>query len=222
MIASDMKYEARSMKQVTRLGIVDPHDLSRNGILMLLTRANIAVEVEAIFADLAGVLAYLTDHQIQILLLNDDLPHTADIGGVLRQLTDQFPGLAVLVLSAKYVQHVISNGAQGFVYKEDRLQEALPLGIETVRSGYIYISPKASALPYNRSIQRPPEHFNHTDVEVLRMLAYGHTVQEIAAKLALAQRSIYRIRTKLRTLLEVRTNEQIVDAARKRGLLDTK
>ena len=226
MAIVDSRTENGVKLQATRLVIVDPHDLSRSGLQMLLARPTLQIDVEAVFADLSNCVEYLEHNRVHILLLDDDLPRTMDLAQVLMQLLDQFLGLAVVVLSdklsARHVRAALDNGAMGYIYKYDRLQEALPLGIETVRSGHIYVSPKASALPYSRTLQQTLEDLNSTDIDVLRLISCGQTVQEIAAEMQLADRTIYRIRTKLRTALDVRTNEQIIDAARDRGLLDTR
>lgn len=220
MVSNAVKRDRWQQPPPTRLVIVDASDLSRNGILMLLTRAN--RPPERVFADLPTCLAYLEVHRVDILLLDDALPPLTEIEHVLDQLKERFPAMLVIVLSETLsphrVQRVITSGAKGFIYKQDRLETTLLDGIDTVRSGYIYISPKASVLPYNR-LSIKPYQLNGTDMTVLRLMATGYTVGEIAKHLAVVDRTIYRIRNKLREALDVRTNEQIIAAAREQGLI---
>jgi DNA-binding NarL/FixJ family response regulator len=57
------------------------------------------------------------------------------------------------------------------------------------------------------------------DFDVLFLLARELNVQEIASKLKIAEKTVYRIREKLKNVLNVRNNEMIVDAARRKGYL---
>jgi DNA-binding NarL/FixJ family response regulator len=58
------------------------------------------------------------------------------------------------------------------------------------------------------------DQFNPTDLEVLNLIASGLAVKEIASRLALTQRSVYRILTKLRSALGVHSAVHLLDAAR--------
>jgi DNA-binding NarL/FixJ family response regulator len=57
---------------------------------------------------------------------------------------------------------------------------------------------------------------------VLRLLEHELSVKEICERMDLSDKTIYRVRRKLKCVLGVRNNESIVDAARKKGLLDHK
>ena len=91
---------------------------------------------------------------------------------------------------------------------------------ETVNAGHFYASPRASGLLFTGRADVNTTELNQTDIEILRLIDWGFTPKEIAAKLEITSRTVYRSRSKLRTLLGVSTNEQIVSAARQKGLLD--
>lgn len=192
---------------------------------MLIARAEVSLTIAGAFKDLQSCLLFLRDNRVDVLLLDDDLPRSLDIGPLINRLLSQFPHMAITILSrrliATYIKKLLDYGATGFIYKEDRLQETLTTAIETVWNGDIYLSPKASALPYMEKTSAPTiTSLNPHDVEVLKLLADGHTAQEIADHLDVSTRTVYRIRRKLRMVLDVRTNEQIVAAAREKGLLN--
>jgi DNA-binding NarL/FixJ family response regulator len=63
------------------------------------------------------------------------------------------------------------------------------------------------------------DEFNQTDMAVLQLMDMGYKCSEIAHRLNIVTRSVYRIRRKLCVNLDVRTPEQIVAEARRRGLL---
>lgn len=56
-------------------------------------------------------------------------------------------------------------------------------------------------------------------MDVLFLLVRELNVKEIAAKLDITEKTVYRIREKLKNVLNVRNNEMIVDAARRKGYL---
>lgn len=141
---------------------------------------------------------------------------------VVSRLYNHHPLIKIVILSdylnEYYIQRLIDYGAVGFIYKDDHLTETLVSGILTIAAGHIYLSPQASGLPYRRIND---EILNQTDIAVLQLLASGMTVQEIASRLGVVPRTVYRIRSKLRDYLHVRTNEQIVEAARQRDLISS-
>ena len=206
----------------TRLFIIDSHDLSRNGLEMLVTRAQAPITLVGAYRTLDECRLQLQQNRPHVLLLDDTLPTSQDIFEVITRLCDQYPGLGIIVLStrlqARYLQRLIQHGALGFIYKDDPLESALVNGIELVRSGDPYISPRASGLLFADQALLNAR-LNPTDLEVLRLMARGFTLKEIGVQTRLVPRSIYRIRGKLRQVLGVRTNDQIVAAAREQGLL---
>jgi DNA-binding NarL/FixJ family response regulator len=209
----------RSMK----VGIVAANDLVRSGVESIINSTTQPTQIVGSFQSLAECENFLTrQHQhIPILLLDDALPGTRKPMEVIARLCDHYPFMKIVILSnylsEYYVQHLIDNGAAGFIYKNDQLVETLIPGIRTIAAGHVYLSPQASGLPYRRMND---DLLNPTDDAVLQLLATGLTVQEIAARLGVVPTTVYRIRGKLRDYLKVRTNEQIVEAAKQRGLID--
>jgi len=204
-----------------KLVIVTTNDLIRSGIQMLIQAAP-AIEIERTFSTVQACEQYLRDNRPHVLLLDDALPGYLSPHHVLKSLRETRPTLNVLILSdylsEYYVQRLMGQGASGFIYKDDHLEDTLVAGIKTVAQGHIFLSPQVSALPYGRI---DTSGLNRTDLEVLQLLARGYTVQEISALVGIVDRSVYRIRGKLRRYLNVRTNEQLVEAAQRRGLLKT-
>lgn len=206
----------RSMK----VGIVAPNDLVRSGIESIINTANQHIQILGSFQTLADCEIALNQQSIPILLLDDALPRNIHPMEVVSRLCNHHPMTKIVILSnylnEYYVQRLIDCGVVGFIYKDDHLAETLVSGIRTIAGGHIYLSPQASGLPYRRIND---EALNQTDIAILQLLATGRTVQEIASRLGVVPRTVYRVRRKLRDYLNVRTNEQIVDAAKQRGLM---
>lgn len=66
---------------------------------------------------------------------------------------------------------------------------------------------------------KPPTLIDKRFLDVLRFMADGYTTGEIARQTGIGVKTVYRIQTGLRETLEARTNGQLVDATRKKGLL---
>lgn len=208
------------MSSVTvKLIILTSSDLVRSGIQMLIQTTS-SIEVVHASTTVTDCERYLMEHRVDVLLFDDAVPVHLSPHRVLKSLRSLSPGLRILILSdylsEHYVQRLIDEGAAGFIYKEDQLEYMLVAGIRTVMQGQIFLSPQVSSLPYGNV---PGFALNRTDMEVLELIARGYTVQEIGAWVGIVDRSVYRIRGKLRRYLNVRTNEQLVEAARRRGLL---
>lgn len=186
---------------------------------MLIQEAS-SIELVRAFSSMSLCEQYLDQHPVQVLLIDDALSGLVMPVQTVATLRERYPLLKIMVLSdclsEYYVQRLVNQGADGFIYKEDHLEDNLVTGIRMVASGHIYLSPRASALPYDRAADG---HLNKTDMAVLDLIARGYTVQEISVRVGIVDRSVYRIRSKLRRYLGVRTNEQLVDAAVRRGLL---
>ncbi|MBZ0275482.1 MAG: response regulator transcription factor [Anaerolineae bacterium] len=210
--------------QPIRIVVVDKQDLSRHGVQTLLTKSDYPIQVVGAFADLASTEAYLQTNRVHILLLDDTLPSAPELDQLMERLQTRHPGLNIIILAnrlnPRYVRRVFDYGARGFIYKHDRMEDILVQGIKAVWDGNTYLSPRAMTLFCSNWSGTDPNRLNQSDLAVLQLMVDGYNPQEIALQLDLSVRSIYRIYGRLRMLLSVRTNEQIVDTARKRGLLD--
>jgi DNA-binding NarL/FixJ family response regulator len=112
---------------------------------------------------------------------------------------------------------IVYAGAMGVVCKHEPVQDILRTAIHQVHLGQIYFSTHAMKI----ASQTPEAQFALSPrlQEVLMLMAQGVHVQEIAQMLDVTPRAIYSARNRLREILEVATNEQIIAAAIRRDLL---
>ncbi len=204
--------------------IIAQNDLSRNGLMTLVNQAGSNIQVVGSYRNAEeGVLA-LIRLDAHVLLIDDTLPAAQDITAVLQRLHRGLPHLSIIVISgrlhARYLQRLFGAGAAGFIYREDRLEESLRAGIETVHDGHPYTSPRASGLLINTHPLEVTVRLNQSDMEVLCLIAQGLKPNDIAKALKLSVHSVYRIRRKLGDVVGAPTHEHLVAAAREKGLLD--
>ncbi len=207
--------------QPIRVVIVEANEVRRHGLKALLQHTSMPIEVVQELASVDGLESWLQSHTIDVILISDELPRVLDVPHLVRKLSALTSKSKVIVLSQRlhldYIQRLIDAGVRGFVVREDRLIDKLQNALVTVMNGELYLSPRASALPFINDSGRPT--LNNRDMQVLRLMAQDIPVQEIAADLAVTKRAVYRSRERLRHALGVRTSEQIVGAAMQAGLL---
>ncbi|MBK8030482.1 MAG: response regulator transcription factor [Chloroflexi bacterium] len=212
------------MRRSIGVVIVAAHDLTRSGLTALLRRAESWTHVAGVYRSLEEAEATFHRHESAVLLLEDALPTSETIFPVLHRLQRDYPQLLTIVLSSKlaarYLQHLFESGAVGFIYREDRLEEALLLGIGTVVMGSLYTSPQASGILVWSRLNRGDAELNAIDLEVLRLISQGLSIKQVAATMDYHQRSVYRIRQKLCAVLDAPTHEHLIDAARQKGFFE--
>lgn len=211
------------MQRIIRLVLIVPHDLNRHGLQMLVTVPGSRIRVVGAFPTLEDGEAQLDGCAPHVLLLDDTLAPPEVMATLIARLRRQHPDLVLLILSSRlnkrYVQSLLACGILGFVYREDRLEEALVPGIEMVSQGHYFVSPRASSHLFLPTQGVPMAQLNQTDMEVLRLIGMGLTMKGIASTMGVSLKTVYRARGKLRVVLHVPTNDHIVAAARSKGLL---
>ncbi len=156
--------------QPTKLIVLASNDLVRSGVRMLLQNSR-SIEIVQTFSSIYQCEQYLIQHSANVLLLDDAVLGNFTLTQTMSKLREACPTLRVIVLSdylsEHYVQRLIDYGVSGFIYKQDRLEDTLIVGIQTVADGHIFLSPQASALPYGHTADAQ---LNRTDLEVLRLI----------------------------------------------------
>jgi two-component system response regulator NreC len=146
----------------------------------------------------------------------------------LPQLLHEHPEVKVLFLSMqddpRYVREAFSAGASGYVLKEAADTEVVAAVREVSRGGR-YVNPElgarlvaAEAAAQRRADEDP---LSDREREVLRLLALGHTNQEIARQLYISVRTAETHRAHIMQKLGLTSRAELVRYAMSRGLLDT-
>ncbi|HEX2619337.1 MAG TPA: hypothetical protein VHL11_04295 [Phototrophicaceae bacterium] len=211
--------------QSIQIAIVDPDELSRHGLQNMILEDR-RWRPMSLFGDVGTFETSLQTHTVNIVLLDDTLPRVSEPRSLVDRWQMASPGLIVVMLSQRlsslYIQQLFTYGVMGFIHRRDCTKNTVLACLETVSRLQHYISPQASAELYRRDTQAATLGLRRTDIDVLHGLFEGLTTQEIALRIGLDERSIYRSRYRLRTVLGARTSEQIIALAIKNGLLDLK
>jgi|GEM_PF-1046833 len=210
-----------AMSHETRIALLVPDTIISSGIETLLQKQLSGYEISA-FDAFQHFLAQAINYD---MLLIDVSEHSlAEVENVLNHLQACCPALRVLVISDRlngaYIRRVIQLGARGFLHRGE-LSKTLLGNVTLATRDVVALSSEAARLLTENA---PPEvsslqDLKQTDMQVLHMMAQGAPIKQIAHTLDISERSIYRIRDKLRRLLGVTSSELIVSAAREQGLL---
>ena len=208
-----------------RVLIVDDHAVVRSGLRLLLEgEQDIDVVGEAGSAREAILEARST--KPDLVLMDVTMPDGSGLDAV-PTLLHEHEGLKVLVLSMqddpRYVREAFTVGASGYVLKEAADTEVVA-AIREVAKGGRYVHPElgarlvaADADELRRAEENP---LSEREQEVLRLLALGHTNQEIAKQLFISVRTAETHRAHIMQKLRLATRAELVRYALAQGLLE--
>jgi DNA-binding NarL/FixJ family response regulator len=169
--------------------IADDHSLVRQGLRRYLELAG-DIEIVGEASTGAEVIAEVERQTPDVALLDirmpdmDGLEAAATIGG-------KFPDVGVIMLTAyddrQFVVDAVRAGARGYVLKA-RDAEHLTQTVRLVAAGNLVIDPNlvvvlADELSTAKERDRKAETLTEREVEILQLLAMGHTNRDIAGKL---------------------------------------
>jgi DNA-binding NarL/FixJ family response regulator len=205
-----------------RIVIVDRNDITRKGLEGIIGDTGDPYQVDAVFPRLRDAVDYIGGHLVDVVVIDDMTLHTVEITRLVTRCYEMHPGLGIIVMSHRrdgdYIQQVMHYGNAGYIIKNGDLREQLLKALQMVSEKYPFLSTDAARLIGSRR----DGSLTHRDLEVLHLLEQELSVKEIASSLNISTKTVYRVRDKLKRALGIRSNEILVDAARKQGLLDRK
>jgi two-component system response regulator NreC len=208
-----------------RVLLVDDHAVVRAGLKLLLDAED---DLEAVGEAGSAKDAIFQARALKpdVIVLDVVMPDQSGLD-VLPQLLHERPETKVLVLSMQddpqYVRQAFAAGASGYVLKEAADTEVVS-AIREVAEGGRYVHPvlgarlvAAEADEARRAEQDPLSEREH---EVLRLLALGHTNQEIAKQLYISVRTAETHRAHIMQKLRLTSRAELVRYALDQGMLE--
>ena len=203
-----------------RVLLADDHELMRRSLRLLLDGED-GIEVIAEANDLAGVARRVQAHEPHVLVLDLSMPDGSSIEAIGR-LREQAPDTQIIVMTMDenpvFAQRAFAAGAVGFVAKE-LADDELPQAVRAAGQGAEFVSPRIAARldALHRSLT--DDALSPREIEVLRLIALGHTSVEIARKLHLSPRTVETHRANVHRKLGLATRAELVRYSLRRGLL---
>jgi len=209
-----------------RVLLVDDHAILRSGLRRVLdSEPDIEVVGEAENAERAVFEAMANTPDV--VVMDVVMPGMSGIDGT-PALLQAVPGAKVLVLSMqddpRYVRQAFEAGASGYVLKEAADTEVVG-AIRSVAAGENYVHPAlgarmvAAETAERRRAEADP--LSDREREVLRLLALGHTNQEIAKMLFISVRTAETHRAHIMQKLCLASRAELVRYALDQGLIES-
>jgi two-component system, NarL family, invasion response regulator UvrY len=198
--------------------IADDHAVVRQGLRQILQETS-DMQVTGEAANGLEVLERARGGVYDVLVLDITMPGRSGFE-VLKDLRVEQPELPVLILSMhaeeQFATRLLKAGAAGYLNKESAPEE-LVKAIRKVVSGARYVSPTlAEKLAFDidaGSNKMAHETLSDREFEVIRLMASGKTVKEIAAQLALSVKTISTYRARALAKMNLRTNAELIHYA---------
>lgn len=204
--------------------VADDHAIVRRGLVQIISDA-LDLKVTAEAADGFEVLDHIRESTFDVVVLDLNMPNQSGLD-TLKQIKAEQPDLPVLVLSMygenQYAMRVLKAGASGYLTKESAPDE-LVTAIRRVASGRKYVSPSVATtlLDLLDGDADQPLHASLSDREfqVMRLLASGKSVTEIAEMLSLSVKTISTYRARVMEKMSMNSNAELALYALKNEII---
>ena len=211
-----------------RLLIADDHALVRSGLRLLLERqADIEVVAEA--GDGAEAVQLATVGEVDLAVLDVAMPQLTGLQAA-AELKRRRPELRTLMLSMydseQYFFEALKAGASGYVLKSAADRDLVEACRAAMR-GEPFLYPAAVAALIRDYLDRaargeatPTDPLTPREVEIVKLVAEGHTSDEIAEVLVIARKTVEHHRSHILEKLGMRDRVELTRYAIRRGLVE--
>jgi DNA-binding NarL/FixJ family response regulator len=204
--------------------IISTSALTRGGIQQIVAKSESRIEVVNTSATFADANAYLKDHKVRVVIIDDSLPRGVNLKSELNKLTEAHPGLAIVMIvqrpTVSLVRAIMSSGARAILHRDDDLERTLNPAIHMAAAGGATISPSVSKLLEQQPVL--PSAVDQRDMDVLQLLTDGFQPKEIAAHLGVDRKIVYRAIKKLSNVYDAQNIAQLVRYVEQHKLLPLK
>ncbi|MEA2300854.1 MAG: two-component system, NarL family, response regulator NreC [Solirubrobacteraceae bacterium] len=205
-----------------RIVVADDHPVVRRGLRLILD-AEPDLEVVADAGNVDDARRYVRGHHPNVLVLDLNMPGGSSLEAI-PGMRAEFPETGIVVLTMEqettYARQALAAGAIGYVLKQAP-QVELVEAVRLAAGGESYLDPRLGARLATEPPPGPPDNLSLREVDVLRLIALGHTNTEIAVQLYISVRTVETHRTHIQQKLLLSTRPELVRYALDRKLVDT-
>jgi two-component system, NarL family, response regulator NreC len=225
MSSQDSSPPAPGPGTASRISVVlaDDHHVVRSGLRVLL-EGDGRFEVLAEAGDVVGTLEAVRSSRPQVLVLDLNMGGESSLDAI-PELRSEMPQTQIVVLTMQenpaFAQAALRAGAIGYVL-QDAAHTELMNAIALAAEGRTYLNPELGARLATQPAEGEgrPDNLSPREVQVLKLIALGHTNGEIASSLFLSVRTVESHRAHIQQKLGLTSRADLVGYARERGLLD--
>jgi two-component system, NarL family, response regulator NreC len=207
-------------EQAIRIVLADDHAVVRSGLRLLMENES-DFEVVAEAGDTESAQRYVQGHRPTVLVLDLNMPGGSSLEAI-PEIRKQSPETQIVVLTMQqepaFARHALSAGAIGYVLN-DAADDELVEAVRRAARGESYLNPRLGARLASEPAPGPPDDLSEREVDVLRLIALGHTNAEVAEQLFLSVRTVETHRAHIQQKLNLSSRAELVGYALKRGLI---
>lgn len=220
-----MNINLSTITSMIKILIADDHAVVRRGLRQIINDEP-DFEVVAEAQNGQEVMDKIEKSNCDVVVLDITMPDKNGLV-VLQEVKAARPRLPILILSMhpedQFALRALKLGASGYLTKESAPEELVG-ALRKVTSGGKYISSSlAEQLVSEISSDSPrpsPERLSEREFQVLRMIAQGKTISQIAEDMGLSVKTVSTYRTRLLLKMKMKTNAELVRYAVQHGLVD--
>ena len=203
-----------------RIVLADDHAVVRSALRLLLD-AEDDLEVVAEAGDIEDTVRFVRGHQPDVLILDLNMPGGPSLRAV-PEMREAAPETGIVVLTMQnepaYARQAMQQGVLGYVLKE-AVDEELVSAVRLAADGKTYLQPELGArLAADPGVSS--DGLSDRELEILRLIALGHTNSEIAEQLFLSVRTVESHRAHIQQKLRLSKRSELVRYALERGLME--
>lgn len=197
-----------------RILIADDHTIVRRGLKQILLDEFAFVHIEEV-GDAGELLKKIMQSEWDVVISDLSMPGRSGLDS-LQQIKQSRPKLPVLILSVypedQYAVRALKAGASGYLTKESAPDE-LVKAVKQLLLGKKYITPtvaeKLIAVLDQEGVKESHELLSDREFEVLKLIAAGKSVSDIAAMLSLGITTVSTYRSRILAKMNMHTNADL-------------
>jgi DNA-binding NarL/FixJ family response regulator len=205
--------------------IADDHELIREGLKKILKKET-DMEVVGEAQNAQEVFEQVKNRKLSIVLLDISMPGLSGLDA-LTELRQNYPHLPVLILSMhpedRFAVRALKAGAAGYITKDSAVSE-LVNAIRKVVGGSKYVSVRLAeklADELEKGTEKPlHETLSDREFQVMRMVAAGKKISDIANELSLSISTVNTYRTRILEKMKMKTNVELTRYAIENHLIE--
>lgn len=206
-----------------RVLIADDHAIVRKGLRQLILEEYPFAQIDEA-GNAEELIRKVTLKDWDLVICDLSMPGRSGLDA-LKQIKQIAPKVPVLIMSMypeeQFGTRVLKAGAAGYLGK-DSIHDALPRAMRTVLSGKRFITPAIAEKLVEESFagnESPHETLSDREFEVLKLLAQGKAVSQIAEALSLSPNTISTYRARIFEKLHFKTNTDLIKYALSKNLI---
>jgi two-component system response regulator NreC len=219
--AAPLATNQQDAEPVIRIVLADDHQVVRRGLRLLLD-AEPDFDVVAEAGDVEEAKRFVRGHRPAVLVLDLNMPGGSSLEAI-PLICKEFPQTRIVVLTMQqepvYAREALAAGATGYVLKQAADGELVE-AVRLAAAGESYLNPRLGARMAAEPPPGPPDDLSEREVDVLRLIALGHTNTEIAGQLYISVRTVETHRSHIQQKLLLSTRAELVRYALDRKLVD--